>query len=317
MISPQNLRNFSATNKHEMTRKKGGKPFVLFRVCSRLNLFPLSAMLFCFAFSAGNSFAQTKKPKAPAPKVKIVSKLPKVKQTNEQELKNLLKPNGKPLLVNFWATWCDPCREEFPDLVKIAQDYKDRVDVITVSLDELSEIKGDVPKFLAAMKAEMPAYLLKTADEGAAIAAVSKSWQGGLPFTILYNAAGETIYIKQGKFKTDFLRAEIENVLNSDEEDTIARWEKVFGKFTYEKGRSDAEEDVAAGELAIRSYGLPKFAWLEATERLEKKYGIKTYNFGCEVSDGLLAYARGYNEVSEAAIKKKFGKTADELLAEK
>jgi len=130
-------------------------------------------------------------------------------------LKNLMKPNGKPLLINFWATWCDPCREEFPDLVKIGADYKDKIDLITVSLDELSEINGDVPKFLAQMKSDAPAYLLKTPDEGAAITIVSKSWQGGLPFTILYNANGETVYIKQGKFKTEFLRAEIEKTLAS------------------------------------------------------------------------------------------------------
>jgi len=221
MISSQNLKNFLAANKHEQTRKKNKKSFVLFRVCSRLNLFPVSAMLLCFVFlAAENSFAQIKKPKPkyPPPIIKPVSKLPKVTQIDEQELKNLLKPNGKPLLINFWATWCDPCREEFPDLVKIGADYKDRIDLITVSLDELSEIKGDVPKFLAAMKAEMPAYLLKTADEGAAIASVSKDWKGGLPFTIFYNANGEVVYIKQGKFKTEFLRAEIENVLKETAE---------------------------------------------------------------------------------------------------
>jgi thiol-disulfide isomerase/thioredoxin len=56
-------------------------------------------------------------------------------------LKNILKANGKPLLVNFWATWCDPCREEFPDLVKIDADYKNKIDFITVSLDDVEELK--------------------------------------------------------------------------------------------------------------------------------------------------------------------------------
>jgi len=61
-------------------------------------------------------------------KVPSNAPLPTVKQINEIALKNLLKPNGKPLLVNFWATWCDPCREEFPDLVKIDEDYKGKID---------------------------------------------------------------------------------------------------------------------------------------------------------------------------------------------
>ncbi|HVF46461.1 MAG TPA: TlpA disulfide reductase family protein [Pyrinomonadaceae bacterium] len=127
-------------------------------------------------------------------------------------MKDLLKPNGKPRLINFWATWCGPCREEFPDLVKIGTDYKDKIDLITVSLDESSEIDGDVPEFLAQMGSDSPAYLLKTQDQDAAIEIVSKDWQGALPFTILFNAQGEAVYSKQGKFKTVVLVAEIEKL---------------------------------------------------------------------------------------------------------
>jgi len=220
-VSPQNGRMITTAKKHEEERKNSRKIFVFFRVFSQLNLFRVSAILLCFVFlSAENSFAQTRKGKTKivAKKAKAVPKnvaltLPKVTQIDAEALKTLIKPNGKPLLINFWATWCDPCREEFPDLVKIGADYKDKIDLITISLDELSEINGDVPKFLAEMKSNVPAYLLKTPDEGAAIAVVSKDWQGGLPFTILFNASSETVYIKQGKFKTEFLRAEIEKLI--------------------------------------------------------------------------------------------------------
>ena len=155
---------------------------------------------------------QTQKPieETPATKTETVSNPPKVTQIDASGLKDLLTPKGKPLLINFWATWCGPCREEFPDLVKIGKDHIGEIDLITVTLDEPSEINGDVPKFLAEMKSDSPAYLLKTPDETAAIALVSKDWQGALPFTILYNAQGETIYSKQGKFETDVLVAKIE-----------------------------------------------------------------------------------------------------------
>ena len=149
----------------------------------------------------------------PAARTETVSDLPKVTQIDAPGLKNLLKPNGRPLLINFWATWCEPCREEFPDLVKIGTNYKGKIDLITVSLDELSEINGEVPKFLAEMNSDFPAYLLKTSDEGAAIELVSKDWQGALPFTILFNEQGETIYSKQVKFQTDVLVAEIKKTL--------------------------------------------------------------------------------------------------------
>lgn len=144
--------------------------------------------------------------------VLTATKTVKVTQLDAAGLKSLLKPNGKPLLVNFWATWCEPCREEFPDLVKIDHDFRGKIDFFTVSLDDSAEIATSVPRFLESMRAEMPAYLLKVPDEGEVISAVAKDWQGGLPFTILYNEKGEIAYFKQGKIKIETLKAEIEKL---------------------------------------------------------------------------------------------------------
>jgi len=165
----------------------------------------LLAFVFVLIFALG-VFAQKKTPTPTA-------NLPKVTQIDETGIKTALKPNGKPLLVNFWATWCDPCREEFPDLVKLGAEFKGKIDFITVSLDDLADISGAVPKFLAEQKAEMPAFLLKVEDEGAVISAIAKDWSGGLPFTILYNEKGEIAYFKQGKVKTADVKAEIEKLL--------------------------------------------------------------------------------------------------------
>ena len=183
----------------------------------------LLGLVFAFAqLNAAETSAQKRRIKPGSKKISVkrpvtvAANLPKVTQIDDIALKNLLKreeATAKPLLINFWATWCDPCREEFPDLVKLDAQYKGKIDFITVSLDPLSEINGDVPKFLAAMKAEMPAYLLKTPSEEAAIAAVSKQWQGGLPFTILFDEKGATLYSRQGKVKLDILLVEIEKAL--------------------------------------------------------------------------------------------------------
>lgn len=134
---------------------------------------------------------------------------PKVTQIDETGLKDLLKPKGKPVLINFWATWCGPCREEFPDLVEIGKDHKDKIDLITVTLDEPSEINTTVPEFLSQMGSDSPAFLLNTRDQDAAINLVSEDWTGALPFTILINAQGETVYTRQGKFNPAALIAEI------------------------------------------------------------------------------------------------------------
>src|SRR5687768_16693354 len=81
----------------------------------------------CAFFSlAGSSCAQTKntaQKSTPETKPQTAANQPRVTEIDDARIKQLLKPKGKPLLVNFWATWCIPCREEFPDLVKIDEEY--------------------------------------------------------------------------------------------------------------------------------------------------------------------------------------------------
>jgi len=119
-----------------------------------------------------------------------------------------------PLLVNFWATYCDPCRDEFPDLVKIDKEYRPRaLEFVTVSLDDMSDIKTAVPKFLDEMKAKMPAYLLNVNDPEPAINLVDRGWQGSLPATFLYNEKGEIVYKHIGRVNPLELREAIEKVV--------------------------------------------------------------------------------------------------------
>jgi len=129
-------------------------------------------------------------------------------------LKKVLQrdPNDKrPLLLNFWATWCDPCREEFPDLVKLDADYKDKgLNFIAVSLDDITDIKSEVPKFLNQMKATMPVVLLNVNDPEPAIKVVDPTWDGQLPATFLYDKEGKVVFKHFGKIKPDELRAAID-----------------------------------------------------------------------------------------------------------
>ncbi len=154
--------------------------------------------------------AQKRKGSAAKPPDPIV-----VSAINTDELKGLLtQQRERPLLVNFWATYCDPCRDEFPDLVKIDKDYRPHaLEFVTVSLDDMSEIKTEVPKFLGSMKATMPAYLLNATDPEPAINLVDPRWQGDLPATFLYNEKGEMVYKHFGRVNPVELREAIEKVV--------------------------------------------------------------------------------------------------------
>ena len=154
--------------------------------------------------------AQKQKDSAAKPQQPIV-----VSAIDTNELKGLLtQQRERPLLVNFWATYCDPCRDEFPDLVKIDKDYRPHaLEFVTVSLDDMSEIKTEVPKFLDAMKATMPAYLLNANDPEPAINIVDPRWRGDLPATYLYNEKGEIVYKHIGRVNPVELREAIEKVV--------------------------------------------------------------------------------------------------------
>jgi thiol-disulfide isomerase/thioredoxin len=166
----------------------------------------LCILLVGFATPAQKKKYGGKKPEAPLPVVSAI---------DTDALKGLItQQRERPLLVNFWATFCDPCRDEFPDLVKIDKEYRPQsLDFVTVSLDDIDQIKTDVPKFLSSMKATMPAYLLNTTDPEPAINFIDKRWQGDLPATYLYNDKGEVVYKHIGRVNTAELREAIEKAV--------------------------------------------------------------------------------------------------------
>jgi thiol-disulfide isomerase/thioredoxin len=117
---------------------------------------------------------------------------------------------ARPLLVNFWATWCDGCREEFPDLVKIDDDYRSKgLSFLSVTVDE-PEDKPQAASFIQEMKAKMTVVLLNVPDKEPAIHAIDMNWDGALPATFLYDRAGNIVYRHFGKIKPEELRAIIE-----------------------------------------------------------------------------------------------------------
>src|SRR5215210_9140628 len=179
-------------------------------------IIPVALCMFFVSLAAPAQYRKGRAVKQRKP-VAVVSAI------DTEALKGLLTQQRQlPLLVNFWATFCDPCRDEFPGLVKIDKDYRPHaLEFVTVSLDDVSEIKNEVPKFLDSMKATMPAYLLNVSDPEPAINLLDRRWQGDLPATYLYNDKGEVVYKHIGRVNTAELRQAIEKVVKktkSDEE---------------------------------------------------------------------------------------------------
>ncbi len=99
-------------------------------------------------------------------------------------------PAAKAVLVNMWATWCGPCQEEFPDLVKVAHKYQGQgLKTMLVSADDEKELPA-VKKFLADHGVEFPAYLKAQKDQEF-IDGMDKQWSGALPTTFIFDGSGK------------------------------------------------------------------------------------------------------------------------------
>jgi thiol-disulfide isomerase/thioredoxin len=126
----------------------------------------------------------------------------------------IARDKGKVVLVNFWATWCVPCREEFPDLVRLEAVYRDKgLAVLGVSTD-LGKDLSAVEKFLATHRPGFPNYhKAKGGDDQDFIDAVDPRWGGELPFTVLYDRGGRKVQALSGKHSYAELEREIAKLL--------------------------------------------------------------------------------------------------------
>ncbi len=110
---------------------------------------------------------------------------------NEAGFRQLLDANkGKVVLVDFWATWCSPCREEMPLLVRLEGKYRQRgLRLLTVSCDEPEEEAG-AAEFLWEHRVSGPRYVKRVEDDEKFINFVDSKWSGALPALFLYDKSG-------------------------------------------------------------------------------------------------------------------------------
>ena len=105
---------------------------------------------------------------------------------------------GRVLLVNFWATWCDPCREEFPGLVRLHNTYRSRgLSVVAISMDE-PESRLAIEQFLKSQGANFGSYRQHFKDFEALVNSINPRWGGGIPATFLYDREGRLVKSWEG-----------------------------------------------------------------------------------------------------------------------
>jgi thiol-disulfide isomerase/thioredoxin len=109
----------------------------------------------------------------------------------------LAQDDGKVYIINFWATWCKPCVEEMPHLLRLAKEMGDRdARIILVSLDFRSAAEETLDPFLENHGVRLPVVLLNDPDANTWISKVDPSWGGSIPATLIYKGSDRVFYEK-------------------------------------------------------------------------------------------------------------------------
>jgi thiol-disulfide isomerase/thioredoxin len=111
---------------------------------------------------------------------------------------------GRPLVLNFWATWCAPCVEEMPELTALQAELQAKnVQILGIGIDNPANISAFADKY----KIGYPLYV--AGMEGSELSRQLGNQAGGLPFTVLVDASGKVKKTYLGRLKMEVLRQDI------------------------------------------------------------------------------------------------------------
>lgn len=113
---------------------------------------------------------------------------------------------GKPVVINYWATWCKPCKAEMPRIVAAAKRYGDRVGFLGVNVEDDVDAAAEFAK-------RNGMTFPSISDPNGSIRRAEKIL--GLPVTQFYTSDGELAFNHQGEIKSDDLERKIEEILRA------------------------------------------------------------------------------------------------------
>ncbi len=114
----------------------------------------------------------------------------------DDKLVALSRYQGKPLVVNFWARWCGPCKAEIPELIKFRNAHKGKVEVLGIGIEDRAEPAKD---FAKAYEMDYPVFVAK--EQGIPLMKALGNTRGGLPYTLFIDRQGKVIHKKMGLLK--------------------------------------------------------------------------------------------------------------------
>lgn len=115
---------------------------------------------------------------------------------------------GKVLVVNFWATWCVPCREEIPAFIKVQDKFGAKgLQIVGIAVDQLDKVRP----YAAEMKINYP--ILVGDMEAADLARQAGNRLGGLPFTVVFDRTGAAVHTQLGGMNQQKLEALVQPLL--------------------------------------------------------------------------------------------------------
>ena len=106
---------------------------------------------------------------------------------------------GKPLLVNFWATWCPPCVKELPEIDRFARSHAAQLNVVGLAIDSLAPVQAFLKKLPLGFAVGLAGM------SGTDLARSLGNHAGALPFTVLFDAQGKIVQRKLGETHHDEL----------------------------------------------------------------------------------------------------------------